>query len=125
MACAACRAGHDTGPMAPGPSGLTIRVQGTIASAEDGQPVAGAWVRLLEWASLDAGHLDPCAQTSTDGDGLFSLSCSGRSCLMAPGGYLSGPFIATGAAGYEILFPVMTECTSDLQVFTLALVPER
>ena len=61
------------------------------------------------------------AWARADDNGFFSLACSGRSCLMAPGGHLSGPLIVAGAAGYQLLSPVRTDCTNELQVFSLVL----
>ena len=121
LACGACGTGNGTGPTRLETGEMTIRVQGTITSADDGRPVPGAWVRLVEWASLQGGYLDACAWARADDNGFFSLACSGRSCLMAPGGHLSGPLIVAGAAGFHLLIPVRTDCTNEPQVFSLVL----
>ncbi len=99
-----------------GPSGPTIRVEGTVTAADDGTPVVGAEAVVWDFCFNDC---TPPAQDITDASGGYSLSFVAVECTFMPGRiFVTHPdfFLAT----FGMIGPNLT-CTEELQTFDVQL----
>jgi hypothetical protein len=102
---------------------VTIGVTGVVRAEATGQAIAGAAVSLrYDVIYLTGGGVsDGLASTTTDADGRYSLSYSGK--CRGPGADLAVHASATGYSSTNLGFGISIECKDGLQTLDINLSP--